>query len=188
MNLQDIFALLSRWLHIVPAVILVGGTLFMRFSLVPASEELNASTELRESIRKRWARLVMLSVTFLLVSGLYNTMLKMRGFETADTAYNALLLLKIILALAIFFLASVMSGRSKMAQKFRQNEKHWLNILCAMMLIVVGIAGYMKMDSANYQKKIESVDEASLHQTITFPVSRQNIVTNFTRPLSTQIV
>jgi uncharacterized membrane protein len=163
MTLTEIFALLSRWLHIIPAIILVGGTLFMRFSLVPATEELNASAELRESIRKRWARLVMISVLFLLVSGLYNTMLKVRGFETGDTAYNALLLVKVILALAIFFLASVMSGRSKMAQKFRLKEKHWLNVLCLMMLVVVAIAGYMKMDSASYLKKIKSDESASLH-------------------------
>ncbi len=167
MSLQEIFALVSRWLHIIPAITLVGGTLFMRFSLVPATEELNASAELRETIRKRWARLVMASISFLLISGLYNTMVKMRGFETADTSYNALLLLKIILALAIFFLASVMSGRSKMAQKFRQNEKHWLNILCVMMLTVVVIAGYMKMDSVNYNKKIKSEQKASMHQVIT---------------------
>lgn len=160
MDTTEIIALVSRWLHIIPAIILVGGTLFLRFSLVPAANESNASNELRESLRKRWAKLVMISILLLLVSGLYNTFLKATGFHLSGSSYNILLLIKIVLALAIFYLASVLSGRSKTAQKFREKETYWLNILCALMLAVVMIAGYMKMSSANFDKK-EKTDTSS---------------------------
>ncbi len=162
MSTQEILALVSRWLHIIPALILVGGTLFMRFSLVPAASESPASAELRESIRKRWAKLVMISILLLLVSGLYNTFLKATGFEMKGTSYNMLLLIKIVLGLAIFYLASVLSGRGKTAQKFRESETKWLNVLCGMMLVVVLIAGYMKMSSANFTKKVKQASEAKL--------------------------
>ena len=162
MNLQEILALVSRWLHIVPAAILVGGALFMRFSLVPAVNELNASMELRESIRRRWSKLVMLSVLFLLISGLYNAAAKAIGYELS-TFYNALLLIKFVLAFAIFYLTSVLSGRSARAKKFREREVQWLNLLCALMIAIVLIGGYMKMESANFERKVKTTDESAMH-------------------------
>jgi uncharacterized membrane protein len=159
MSTQEIIGLVSRWFHILPAIALVGGTLFMRFSFVPAASESNASAELRESVRRRWAKLVMISILFLLVSGLYNTAMKAMGFHLS-VSYNLLLGVKILLGLAIFYLASVLSGRSKTAQKFREREQHWLNILCVLMLAVVLIAGFMKIDSAGYEKKVKT-DDAS---------------------------
>ena len=162
MEFSDILALVSRWLHIIPAIILVGGTLFMRFSLVPTADESNASAELRESIRRRWSKLVMISVLFLLISGLYNTAMKAIGFELSPL-YNGLLGLKILLALAVFYLTAVLSGRSKTAQKFRERETHWLNILCALMIAIVLIAGYMKMSSAGFDPKEDSGAETTFH-------------------------
>jgi len=160
METQEIIGLISRWLHVIPATILVGGTLFMRFSLVPATSESEASAELRESVRKRWSKLIMISVLLLLVSGLYNAAMKAIGFELSMT-YNILLLVKIVLGLAIFYLASVLAGRSQTAQKFRERETHWLNILCALMIAVVMIGSYMKMNSADFPKKVKT-DSASV--------------------------
>ncbi len=62
MEITEILALVFRWLHIIPAILLAGGILFMRFALVPAAAESSASAELRESIRRRWSKLVMVSV------------------------------------------------------------------------------------------------------------------------------
>ena len=160
MEIKEILALVFRWLHIVPAILLVGGTLFMRFSLVPAASESNASPELRESIRRRWSKLVMISVLFLLVSGLYNAAMKAIGFELS-VMYNALLLIKIVLALAVFYLTAVLSGRSATAQKFRERESYWLNVLCALMIAIVLIAGYMKIDSAEFDKKVKPANESA---------------------------
>ena len=64
MEISEILALVSRWLHIIPAILLTGGILFMRFALVPAVTESGDSAELRESIRGRWSKLVMISVLF----------------------------------------------------------------------------------------------------------------------------
>lgn len=161
MDTSDILSLVSRWLHVVPAIILVGGTLFLRFSLVPASEESTASDELRESIRRRWSKMVMASVALLLISGLYNAAIKAMGFELS-MVYNVLLLVKILLALAVFYLTSVLAGRSATAQKFRTRETHWLNILCAMMLAIVLIGGYMKISSAGFEKKTDSPSETEV--------------------------
>ena len=160
MDIQEIIALLSRWAHILAVVTLVGGTLFMRFALVPGAGESGASAELRESIRKRWAKMVMISILFLLVSGFYNAVMKAMGFHLSMT-YNLLLMTKIIVGFGIFYLASVIGGRSEKAQKFRERETHWLNILCALMLVMVLIAGYMKMSSAAFEVKVRDKVETS---------------------------
>ena len=144
MDTQQILALLSRWLHIIPAIILVGGTLFMRFSLVPAANEAGGHDELREAVRRRWAKLVMISVLFLLVSGLYNAYLKAIGYQLGGV-YLTLLAIKILLALFVFYLAAVLTGRSNTAKKFRQKEIFWLNVLCAAMIAIVAMAGWMKL-------------------------------------------
>ncbi|MEK6236247.1 MAG: hypothetical protein N2C14_16195, partial [Planctomycetales bacterium] len=80
---MDVMGLLMRWLHIFPAILLVGGTLFMRIALVPSAEELpDAEHEkLREAIRERWAKWVHGAVGLLLVSGLFNMMAFMTKYK-----------------------------------------------------------------------------------------------------------
>lgn len=152
MDLLEIVSLVSRWLHVIPAIALVGGTLFMRLSYVPATQECEASAELREAVRKKWAKIVMISIALLLISGLYNSAVKSMGYELSPL-YNGLLGIKILLGFAIFYLTSVLSGRSDKAKAFREREIHWLNILCILMIVTVLIAGYMKMSAGEFPKK-----------------------------------
>src|ERR1700676_1743088 len=68
----DAVALASRWLHILAAMAAVGGMMFMRFALLPAAATLADPhrAALQEAIRRRWSKVVMMSITMLLVSGL----------------------------------------------------------------------------------------------------------------------
>jgi uncharacterized membrane protein len=153
MELNEILGLLSRWAHILAAATMIGGTFFMRFSYVPAKLAYAPSDEFSESVRKGWARLVMMCTLFLLISGLYNAAMKAMGFHL-DMVYNGLLLVKILLAFAAFYFSARLSGRSEGAVKFREREKHWLNILCIIMLAIVLMAGYMKIGSVGFEPKI----------------------------------
>lgn len=155
MDIPDIFTLLSRWAHILAVITLVGGTLFMRFALVPAVTEHSADSQLLESIRRRWAKFVMLSVLFLLISGFYNAYLKAMGFHL-NGVYLTCLMIKIVVGFAIFFLVSRLNGRSEKAKQFRTREAHWLNIICSLMLMLVLIAGYMKLST--HPEKVRDAD------------------------------
>ena len=152
MDANQILGLLSRWFHIIPVIVLVGGTVFMRLSLVPAANQTSASSELREAVRKRWARLVMLSILFLLVTGLYNAVTKIMGYQVPPI-YGILVVVKLVVGLVIFVLSARLAGRSEKAVKFREQETKWLNILCVLMLALVLVAGYMKFVSADVPKK-----------------------------------
>lgn len=153
MDLNEILGLASRWFHIIPMAVLVGGTIFMRLSLVPGANETNASSELREAIRRRWAKWVGISILFLLVTGLYNAATKIMAFELPPT-YHTLVLVKLGLGFIVFFLVSLLSGRSAMAQKLREQELKWLNIICALMLVLILVAGYMKLLSVGAPPKV----------------------------------
>ena len=152
MDANQILGLLSRWFHIIPVISLVGGTVFMRISLVPAANQTSASSELREAVRKRWAKLVMLSILFLLVTGLYNAVTKMRGYEV-PSVYGILFMVKLVVGFVVFVLSARLAGRSDKAVKFREQETKWLNIVCVLMLALVLVAGYMKFVSADVPKK-----------------------------------
>src|SRR5204862_7337359 len=63
-----------RWLHLVAAITLVGGTVFLRFALVPSVGVLQPTEleSLHAQVRRRWTILVMASTTFLILSGVVN--------------------------------------------------------------------------------------------------------------------
>ena len=142
----EILPLLSRWAHILSAIIVFGGVAFMCFSFVPAAAENKTSDEFREAIRKRWSRLIAPAILFLLVSGVYNFILKAKAYEL-DSFYLGLVAIKAILAMVAFVLVSFLFGRSEKALEIRKNEKHWFNVVTAMLLAIVLMAGALKMDN-----------------------------------------
>ncbi len=151
----DWLAFVLRLLHILAAITAVGGSIFARFALWPAIEQLPESQRagFHDAVRRRFARLIQLSILFLLVTGLINFVLFLRASkewgpewrEEYHTLYQMLFGIKFLLALAIFALASILTGRSPGTQKIRDNGKFWLNINLAMALAVVAISGIMRL-------------------------------------------
>lgn len=156
----EFLPLLARWAHILSAIIIFGGVAFMCFSFVPAAIATSASDDLREAIRKRWSRLMGPAILFLLVSGIYNFILAAKTYEL-DSFYLGLIAIKVILALVAFVLVSFLFGRSEKAQAIRQNEKHWFNVVTAILLAIVLMAGALKMDKNEPKEKaLPTVDIA----------------------------
>jgi hypothetical protein len=52
--------------------------------------------------------------------------------------------IKFLLALAIFFLASVLTGHSARTQKFRDNRRLWLTVNLVLAVLVVCISGILR--------------------------------------------
>lgn len=148
MDPQELLSLISRWLHILFAITLVGGTIFIRFALVPASQTDSSGEPSTEStMYRRWSRIVMVSIGFLLISGIYNTAIKAVQYDL-EPIYHSLLGIKILLAIVVFALASLLAGRSALARKLRAQERVWLNVNLLLMVLVVMIAGFLKQMDA----------------------------------------
>ncbi len=137
-----------RWAHILSAIVLMGGTFFARFVLLPAAEAtLDADThaKLRAAVRQRWAKWVHISLLLFLVSGFYNYLFVTRFAHPDTPLYHALFGVKFLLALVIFFFASVLAGRSGLAQKLQAQPRIWVTLVLALALAVVAIGGVMKL-------------------------------------------
>lgn len=138
--------LIFRWIHIGSAITVVGGTVFMLFVLLPAAKEIldDEHLKLRAAVLKRWKWFVHIGIALFLVSGLYNYIKVMAPLHKGDGLYHALMGVKMLLAMGVFGLAEVLVGRSKLAEKLRQNASKFLTINLVLAAIIVMLSGFLK--------------------------------------------
>jgi uncharacterized membrane protein len=154
--------LLLRYMHILGAIALMGGTIFMRFALVPSVATMDDKTRasLHEQIRSRWAKFVMLAAALLLVSGIANMALTPMNYELSGVVnnkqYGMLTGIKFLLALPIFLFASFLAGRSPTAKKFQAQAPLWMNINLALALVMVLIGGYLKFAQRTPKSELDA--------------------------------
>ncbi len=143
---MDILSLIFRWLHIGPAIVLVGGTAFMLFILLPAAKELPdvEHAKLRAAVLKRWKRFVHGGVALFLISGFYNYIAVQAPLHRGDGLYHALMGMKMLMAMGVFALAEIMVGRSKLADKLRQNASKFLTINLTLAVAILLLSGFLK--------------------------------------------
>lgn len=139
-------ALIMRWLHVLGAIMLLGAGIFMRFVLMPSAATLpdDQHKKLRAEVRSRWSKFVHLLVVVLLVTGFYNYLVANKGAHSGQGQYHMLMGIKILLAFGVFFLVSILAGKTSLAQKFQANGKMWMLITVALGVAIVLIAGYLK--------------------------------------------
>jgi uncharacterized membrane protein len=155
---MDFLPLISRWLHILAAMAAVGGSMFIRLALFPAADAALPDEQrrsLHEQLRRRWSKVVMVAILFLLASGFYNFVLFLRLSHTWGPAwesgspnarmYQILFGVKVVLALAVFFIASAVTGRSAAFARFREKAKFWITMNLLLGVIILCISGQMRM-------------------------------------------
>lgn len=131
-----------RVLHILAAIIIVGGLFYAKIVLVPAGADPYAGN------RQVWARWVGIASLLLLVSGLMNFMnniglAKEHGTPLPPT-YHMLFGIKFLLGLFVMFIAAILAGKTALADRFRQNMGRWLNIAWSSSLAIVIIGALLR--------------------------------------------
>jgi putative copper export protein len=161
--------LVLRWIHVLSAAVLVGGTIFLRYALAPALAQ--QASETRQSLlggwRPGWARLVMIASALLLISGLVNAVRIIMRYEFPAAPYHALVAVKFLLAMVMFWSSAAVAGRSASAEKMRENLTFWLNINVLLAILLVGLAGYMRLtprDEKSSQPASQQVAPALVHR------------------------
>ncbi|GMU93976.1 MAG: hypothetical protein AMXMBFR4_30340 [Candidatus Hydrogenedentota bacterium] len=140
-------ALIMRWAHIFSAVIAVGGTIFMRFVLMPAAQATlddAAHARLRAALIGRWQRFVHTCILLFLVSGFYNYLAITRFEHEGQPIYHMLFGIKFLLALAVFALAIALTSLKPWSEKMRNNSRAWLVVLVALAAAAIVLSGYMR--------------------------------------------
>ena len=136
--------LASRLLHILSAIILVGGVFYLAKIVAPRIGAGEASAEAWfGSQRGAWAKWVGIATAVLLVTGLFNFITIVKANQIA-VSYHMLGGLKILLALVLFFFAAILAGKTALAESFREKMPTWLKVTMCVGLLIVIVAGVMR--------------------------------------------
>ncbi len=138
--------LVSRVLHVLSAVVLVGGVFYLRMVVapgVPAGDAASADLWFAGR-RSAWAKWVGIATLLLLVSGLFNYIRIIQTNEPLGPLYHALLGVKFLLAPVVFGLAAVIAGKSATADRLRQNMTKWLGVCLAAGLLTVALGSVVR--------------------------------------------
>ena len=138
------FELFMRWLHISGACVLIGSPIFMQLFVWPAMNDLNipARQAFAERINKSWRKFLGAVILTQIISGVY-WLLVVVNMSQEPPIYQVLLTVKLLAALALFFLLSVLAGRAKVFELFRIQARKWLTICMLLGLLIVVCAGAM---------------------------------------------
>ncbi|MCA9230313.1 MAG: hypothetical protein KDA57_06665 [Planctomycetales bacterium] len=133
----------SRVLHLVSAMILVGGLFYLRTVLSPAGEEAYFAGR-----RAIWAKWVGITSGLLLVTGIYNLMQIIGQSKAAEVklppTYHMLFGIKFLLAILVMFLAAILAGKTAAADRFRSQMSKWLNVAWLASLLLIVLAAMLK--------------------------------------------
>jgi uncharacterized membrane protein len=139
----QVLQIVSRVLHILSAVILVGGLFYIRSILAPAGSD--ACFAGRRAV---WAKWVGIATLLLLVSGIYNFLVLHRAVEATGAelprTYHMLFGIKFLLALVVMFLASILAGKTAAAERFRGHMGRWLNVAWLSAVAILVLAAILR--------------------------------------------
>lgn len=152
---------ITRFVHVMTAIVLVGGTVFIRFILQPAATATLSQEQhdlLKAKVMSRWKTVVHRGIGLILISGAINYGRDISsGIHKGDGLYHALIGTKILLALGVFFIASVLVGRSPKFESWRQDARKWLLVSIALATIIVGISGFLKVRTGQRAAALHAV-------------------------------
>jgi uncharacterized membrane protein len=135
---------LIQGIHLLAAVVGVGGMAFVLFILLPSARVLGEEHRplLLKSVlnRFRWASWG--AILLLLASGLYN--IHLRAWEAPWGSYWKLLTLKIVLAFCVFTISLLLTLPIPALESFRAQRRKWLSIALGIAVAVILISAYLR--------------------------------------------
>ena len=143
--MPETLPLLARWAHILAAITLLGGGLFVRVVLFPTMRD-DLSTAERDRLRsgfiRRWKWMVHSAIFLLLVSGFYNYLVLTYPLHEGQPLYHALIGTKMLLAFVVFFLVIVVTSSGKMFQKMRAKAPTLMLAAVTLGIVIVLLSGF----------------------------------------------
>lgn len=140
---------ISRLLHLLGAIFLFGGTLFLFAVLKPSAKDLPETEQdaFQERVLKKWRAYVGLAIGILIFSGFYNYLVVAMPAHNAvgDKKYHMFMGIKILIAFVVFFFASVLPGRAHAFEKMRQNSHLWTIVTILLATTVVAIGSFLRV-------------------------------------------
>lgn len=138
--------LASRVLHILGAIILLGGLIYVRHVVKPTAPAGPGETAdaLFGGRRATWAKWIGIATLLLLVSGLLNYIYIITAMERMAKPYHMLAGIKILLSIALFFLAALLAGKTAAAERLREKFYFWLTAAVMLGIAIVILGGVLR--------------------------------------------
>jgi uncharacterized membrane protein len=137
-----IVAIFSRWLHLISACLLIGGVLFFRLVVPRGLKLLEESQRMPVllAIRRGFKMIAHSAILFLLLSGIYNTVLAWDKYKLDKAVLHALWGTHILLAgLAITLSLYVLAGKQP-----PKSHRRLMALNIGLLLLVVAAASSLK--------------------------------------------
>jgi len=133
-----------QWVHLMGAVLGVGGLAYVLLILLPALSALSPQERavVCTTLTRRFGWLSCGAVLFLLLSGLYNV--REYYWEVAWGRSWALLTVKIILSFALFGIVLSLTLPLKFLDRVRARRHRWLIVALALGATVILISAYLR--------------------------------------------
>lgn len=146
MQAFDVVAVMVRWVHLLAAVVTIGGAFFMRFVLMPSAQAAlsdDMRKELHARLVQRWKHIVRVNIALLLGTGAFNFVVAIRH-DVSPMPYHPIFLVKVLMAFAVFFIASALAGSSPGFAKMRERGRMWVGVLIALGAAIILLSGVLK--------------------------------------------
>jgi len=143
---MNFVAIVLRWLHIVPAVVAGGATVYAALALLPTLGEIAEPerTRVREALTRRWRAVFMACTALLLASGLLNFILYQAPAHKGQALYHGLFGIKFVAAMIVFFLGAALTGRSEGLAGIRANARRWTPVMAGLVLLILLVSGVLR--------------------------------------------
>lgn len=141
---MEYLAVVLRFLHIGAAAVVIGGTAYKWFAIRPAwrTAPESSSSELREQFARNWRPVVLSAIAILLITGLVNFVAykipEYRDHPSKGT-YHALMGVKILAALAVFHMATLLTAPGPRGAQRRARSAGWLAALLGLFALILVI-------------------------------------------------
>lgn len=138
----------ARYLHVLSAVAGIGGTLMMRFVVLPALDRLPNGQEILTSIHPYFKRLIHMALGVLLLTGFYNYWVAIQKIHALQAAgapvpagYHPVMGVKVLLSLVLFGISTMLLAPNS---SLAQNRKSWLSVNVVLGLVIILLAAYLR--------------------------------------------
>ncbi len=165
----NLVLLVSRWLHLAAAIVAIGGAVFQRFVLMPGAAGVLEDADhqrLREAVGRRWARFVHVCIVLLVVTGAVNFLILALPPKVEPMPYHAIFGIKFLAALAVFFVASALVGRSAGFAAMRQQRSRWLGVIILLAALIVLLSGVLNQVRTSGRRSATPVNSVSTSETM----------------------
>jgi uncharacterized membrane protein len=142
---NPIIQVVMRYLHIVSAVVAVGGMAFWSLCVVPAAKRLDESTRgpFLKSVQERFLKVVLVAIAGLIISGTYNWVMLAGEYRKMGWQGNALIGTKVLLATVIFCIVFARSiGLIKPTRFWHMFNLH----LAAVVILLAATLRYCRLE------------------------------------------